>query len=81
VPAKPDEALRRLAESEATLAPHMQAEGERRLRPAQGGRTCMVSDHDPTPLDGRSSFERAGRSTWRYLADGPEVWRVAIGTR
>ncbi len=25
------------------------------------------------------TFERAGAFTWKYLEEGPEVWRVEIG--
>ena len=25
------------------------------------------------------SFERAGVFTWKYLEEGPEVWRAEIG--
>ncbi len=39
----------------------------------------LVNDHDPKPLYYQFSAERAGTFTWRYLEEGPEVWRVEIG--
>ncbi len=39
----------------------------------------LVSDHDPKPLYYQFAAERAGAFTWRYLEQGPEVWRVEIG--
>ncbi|MBI3031566.1 MAG: DUF2249 domain-containing protein [Candidatus Rokubacteria bacterium] len=39
----------------------------------------LVNDHDPKPLFYQFSFERAGAFTWKYLEEGPEVWRVEIG--
>ena len=42
-------------------------------------REVLVNDHDPKPLYYQFSFERAGTFTWRYLEEGPEVWRVEIG--
>jgi uncharacterized protein (DUF2249 family) len=39
----------------------------------------LVTDHDPKPLYYQFSFERAGTFTWKYLEEGPEVWRVEIG--
>jgi len=39
----------------------------------------LVNDHDPKPLYHQFSFERPGTFTWRYLEEGPDVWRVEIG--
>ncbi len=39
----------------------------------------LVNDHDPKPLYYQFAAERAGTFTWRYLEEGPEVWRVEIG--
>lgn len=39
----------------------------------------LVNDHDPKPLYYQFSFEHAGKFTWDYLEEGPEVWRVRIG--
>lgn len=38
----------------------------------------LVNDHDPKPLYYQFFFERAGAFAWRYLEEGPEVWRVEI---
>ena len=34
--------------------------------------------HDPAPLRGRFAVERPGQSTWTYLEQGPELWRVRV---
>ena len=39
----------------------------------------LVNDHDPKPLYYQFAAERPGAFTWRYLEEGPEVWRVEIG--
>lgn len=39
----------------------------------------LVNDHGPKPLYYQFSAERAGTFAWRYLEEGPEVWRVEIG--
>jgi regulator of cell morphogenesis and NO signaling len=39
----------------------------------------LVNDHDPKPLYYQFQFERPGAVRWRYLEQGPEVWRVEIG--
>ena len=39
----------------------------------------LVNDHDPKPLYYQFAAEHAGDSTWDYLEEGPEVWRVQIG--
>jgi uncharacterized protein (DUF2249 family) len=39
----------------------------------------LVNDHDPKPLYYQFAAERQGAFTWRYLEEGPEVWRVEIG--
>lgn len=41
----------------------------------------LVNDHDPKPLYFQFEAERPGEVSWRYLEQGPEVWRVAIGRR
>lgn len=46
---------------------------------APGGTFILVNDHDPKPLLYQFRFERAGAFRWRYLQEGPEVWRVEIG--
>lgn len=44
-----------------------------------GAAFVLVNDHDPKPLRYQFEAERPGRFTWRYLEEGPEVWRVQIG--
>lgn len=44
-----------------------------------GAEFVLVNDHDPKPLLYQFRFERPGAFRWRYLEEGPEVWRVAIG--
>ena len=39
----------------------------------------LVNDHDPKPLYYQFSYEHAGRFSWMYEEQGPEVWRVRIG--
>lgn len=39
----------------------------------------LVNDHDPKPLRYQFEAERPGKVSWKYLEEGPEVWRVAIG--
>jgi uncharacterized protein (DUF2249 family) len=39
----------------------------------------LMNDHDPKPLYYQFSFERAGAFRWRYLEEGPDVWRIEIG--
>src|SRR5207247_2355503 len=52
----------------------------RDLRRARAGASfVLVNDHDPKPLLYQFTFERAGAFHWRYLEDGPDVWRVEIG--
>jgi len=39
----------------------------------------LVNDHDPKPLYYQFDAEHHGAFSWRYLEQGPEVWRVEIG--
>jgi uncharacterized protein (DUF2249 family) len=39
----------------------------------------LRNDHDPKPLYYQFAAEEAGRFTWDYLEQGPDVWRVRIG--
>ncbi|HVC11208.1 MAG TPA: DUF2249 domain-containing protein [Burkholderiales bacterium] len=41
----------------------------------------LVNDHDPKPLFYQLQAERGSGVDWRYLEEGPEVWRVRIGRR
>ncbi|MBI5755536.1 MAG: DUF2249 domain-containing protein [Nitrospirae bacterium] len=38
----------------------------------------IINDHDPMPLKYQFEFERPGKFGWKYIEQGPEVWRVAI---
>lgn len=44
-----------------------------------GDAFVLVNDHDPKPLYYQFAAEHAGKFTWEYLEEGPEVWRVQIG--
>ncbi len=48
-------------------------------RLAPGEAFTLVNDHDPKPLYYQFTFEHPGEVDWRYLEEGPEVWRVRIG--
>ncbi len=45
---------------------------------APGEAFVLVNDHDPKPLFYQFQAERVGSFGWRYLEEGPEVWRVEI---
>ncbi len=40
----------------------------------------LINDHDPKPLYYQFTAEHEGEFTWDYLEQGPERWRVRIGT-
>ena len=40
----------------------------------------LINDHDPKPLYYQFANEHQGQFTWEYLEQGPEVWRVQIGS-
>ena len=44
-----------------------------------GAKFELVNDHDPKPLYYQFDAEHHGAFSWRYLEQGPEVWRVEIG--
>lgn len=46
---------------------------------APGEAYVLVNDHDPKPLYYQFMAERPGQLDWRYLEEGPEVWRVRVG--
>jgi uncharacterized protein (DUF2249 family) len=48
---------------------------------APGAAFILVNDHDPKPLLYQFKFERGDQFNWRYLEEGPEVWRVEISKR
>ena len=39
----------------------------------------LVNDHDPKPLYHQLRAERGAALDWRYVEQGPEIWRVRIG--
>jgi uncharacterized protein (DUF2249 family) len=39
----------------------------------------LVNDHDPKPLFYQFNHERPGQVDWKYLEQGPQVWRVQVG--
>ncbi len=43
-----------------------------------GEAMLLVNDHDPKPLYYQFAAERTGQFAWRYLENGPEVWKVEI---
>lgn len=45
---------------------------------APGEAFIIVNDHDPKPLLYQFDYEHAGEFGWRYLEEGPTVWRVEI---
>lgn len=46
---------------------------------APGAGFVLINDHDPKPLRYQFEAEHTGEFSWRYLEEGPEVWRVHIG--
>ena len=46
---------------------------------AAGAKFELVNDHDPKALYYQFDAEHHGEFSWRYLAQGPELWRVEIG--
>lgn len=46
------------------------------LRP--GERMEITNDHDPHHLHQKLTIDREGQFDWKYLAEGPDVWRVQI---
>lgn len=45
----------------------------------QPGETMeIINDHDPHHLYQKLTIDRNGQFDWKYLAEGPDVWRVMI---
>lgn len=44
-----------------------------------GDKFVLVNDHDPRPLYYQFEAEHRGEFSWRYLEQGPQIWRVEIG--
>ena len=45
---------------------------------APGEAFVLVNDHDPKPLRYQLDAEHPQQFSWRYLEQGPAVWRVEI---
>jgi uncharacterized protein (DUF2249 family) len=43
-----------------------------------GAALILVIDHDPMPLYYQFTTKRAYAFRWKYLEQGPKVWRVRI---
>lgn len=39
----------------------------------------FLNDHNPKPLYSQLQAAHSGQLSWKYLEEGPEVWRVRIG--
>ena len=48
---------------------------------APGESFILVNDHDPKPLRYQFEFEHEGEFGWKYVEEGPTVWRVEISRR
>ncbi|MEP7181202.1 MAG: DUF2249 domain-containing protein [Betaproteobacteria bacterium] len=46
---------------------------------AAGETLLLVNDHDPKPLHYQFQAESPGIFSWKYVEQGPDVWRVEIG--
>lgn len=44
----------------------------------RGEEFVIVNDHDPRPLSYQFDERYGGTFEWRYLEQGPDVWRVRI---
>ncbi len=43
-----------------------------------GEKMEIINDHDPRPLHYQMLAENDGQFQWKYLEEGPEVWRVEL---
>ncbi len=43
-----------------------------------GEKMEIINDHDPRPLHYQLLAENEGQFEWKYLEEGPEIWRVEI---
>ena len=41
----------------------------------------LINDHDPRPLHYQFLAEMPDKFEWKYLEEGPDVWRVAISKK
>lgn len=46
-----------------------------------GEKMELINDHDPRPLHYQFLAEKPDQFDWKYLEEGPETWRVAIGKK
>ncbi|MDI3256393.1 MAG: DUF2249 domain-containing protein [Kyrpidia sp.] len=44
-----------------------------------GARMLLINDHDPKPLYYQFAAEQPDRFDWRYVENGPGLWRVDLG--
>lgn len=44
----------------------------------KGESLLLINDHDPKPLYYTFVHERKGTFEWRYIEEGPDVWKVEI---
>jgi uncharacterized protein (DUF2249 family) len=45
---------------------------------APGQQMEIINDHDPVHLHEKLDIDRGGQFDWKYLAEGPDVWRIVI---
>ncbi len=44
----------------------------------KGEMMVLINDHDPKPLKYQLDAERTGQLDWKYIEQGPEIWKVEI---
>jgi uncharacterized protein (DUF2249 family) len=44
----------------------------------KGEKMTLINDHDPKPLKYQLDAERTGQLDWKYVEQGPEIWKVEI---
>ncbi len=44
----------------------------------KGEMMVLINDHDPKPLKYQLDAERPGQLDWKYIEQGPEIWKVEI---
>ena len=44
----------------------------------KGEMMVLINDHDPKPLKYQLDAERTGQLDWKYVEQGPEIWKVEI---
>jgi len=43
-----------------------------------GEMMVLINDHDPKPLKYQLDAERTGQMEWKYVEQGPDIWKVEI---